>query len=429
MIENIKNNKIKYLYPSLALISFLTWFIQVPQLINFIIYGLILLTLIIFKFDNKTLIFYSLFVLIANRNMDWLSFHFQYQFTFIVIALKFMVESIYHKNKIEGKLLLPIVITIVYAFISLIWTIKLVAGLSEISIIIQGYVAYMIFRNSKEEMSFKEVSWIFSFLLLALSFEYLTLTLPTVHNFDKVVLDQFWSNSNLVAAIIGVTWIPSLYKYFDKDRSKYTFLYLPLELLVIYAIIIGSSFALQLSFIAVAVIIPIYFLIKNKKVFYTLLISSVIIVMIFIVTVVLLKDTYPEFFAKMDRFSTNRFKIYAIAIEQLKNPLVLIFGRGIGSANPILGRNYYFHNLILHILVNRGLIGLSVTIFMLFKALRVFNENKTTFKYFAALGMLTYLGHSLFDIGFEYQFLGVCFFLMIALLEVDNKKTLENLTI
>lgn len=420
MIEKIKSNKVKYLYPLMALLAFTTWILQIPQAINLSIYAIIVVVLIILKFDNQTLIFYSLFALMGNRSNDWLSFEFQYQLIFIIIGLKFIIESIVNKAKPDGKLFIFLALTIIYAFISLIWTVELIAGLSEIIIIVQGYIAYLIFKNDQVDITYQDLSWIFSLILLVLSLEYFVLTINHIPLVDKWPLRALWSNANLVAAIFGIIWVPSLYKYFLKDKSKYTYLYLPVELLVIYAIIVSSSFGLHLAFLIGLITIPTFLIIKKRKIFFSLIFIAIAVFIIGVFAVVLLKDSYLEMFDTIDDWSTGRFAIYATGIEQLKNPWILIFGRGIGSGKPVLKEFFYYHSWFFHILVNRGIAGMTLTVLMLFNMFKILEACKSKFKFFAGLGILIYLAHSLVDIGFEYQYLGVYLFLMVGLIEKKN---------
>ena len=54
---------------------------------------------------------------------------------------------------------------------------------------------------------------------------------------------------------------------------------------------------------------------------------------------------------------------------------------------------------------------------MFYQILVILKTEQSLFKYFASIGVITYLAHGTIDIGFEYQFIGVLFYLIVASVE------------
>ena len=61
--------------------------------------------------------------------------------------------------------------------------------------------------------------------------------------------------------------------------------------------------------------------------------------------------------------------------------------------------------------------------YMLYLATKTLSKSRSNFKYFVAIGIVIYLSHSIIDLGFEYQFIGVIVYMMFAIVE---NKTFEN---
>lgn len=146
--------------------------------------------------------------------------------------------------------------------------------------------------------------------------------------------------------------------------------------------------------------------------------------------IVLLKDKFPQFYDNLNKLSTGRFRIYEIGINRLKNPLILIFGEGLGSAHLTLvehgSYNYYYHSWFLHVLVSGGLISLGLTFWIQKKVFTVVKEHKSKFFYFVAIAVVIYFAHNIIDIGYDYQFLGMYFYFLIAMIENNKKIDLEG---
>lgn len=349
-------------------------------------------------------------------------FIFLYQAIFIAAAVYMLIKLILKKEVPVGKILVPLALILGYLIISLLWTPDLYYGANELGIVIQGYVIYLFIRNDeKSDVDFYKLSWFLTLLLLVISVQYFVITIKHIPFEGKGPLYVLWANPNIVAAFFGISFVPSLYKYFVKGKTKLRFLYLPLELLVLYGIYFTLSEGLYVALIVGLIFIPIQLLIKNKKMLYFVTLIAIMLFATFIIVVIANETRWSEFYNDLDIFSTGRLSLYNIGLQQLKNPLVLIFGRGSGSAKPILVShgygNYYFHSFVLNIVVQRGLVSLVVTFFMFYQILVILKTEQSLFKYFASIGVITYLAHGVIDIGFEYQFIGVLFYLIVASVE------------
>lgn len=349
-------------------------------------------------------------------------FIFLYQAIFIAAAVYMLIKLILKKEVPVGKILVPLALILGYLIISLLWTPDLYYGANELGIVIQGYVIYLFIRNDeKSDVDFYKLSWFLTLLLLVISVQYFVITIKHIPFEGKGPLYVLWANPNIVAAFFGISFVPSLYKYFVKGKTKLRFLYLPLELLVLYGIYFTLSEGLYVALIVGLIFIPIQLLIKNKKMLYFVTLTAIMLFATFIIVVIANETRWSEFYNDLDIFSTGRLSLYNIGLQQLKNPLVLIFGRGSGSAKPILVSHgygsYYFHSFVLNIVVQRGLVSLVVTFFMFYQILVILKTEQSLFKYFASIGVITYLAHGVIDIGFEYQFIGVLFYLIVASVE------------
>lgn len=446
LVDWFKNNKKTILFSLMAVFTFLTWFLKINEFINLALYISILIILVVFKAKTKTLVMFALFSVMGqnepavleyfdnlyfnkhNTNIDALDTYYVILYIVIIflVGVIALIRAILNKEKPKGKLLIPMALLTSYGLITLIWAPAFIPGISELSFFIQGYLVYLFVRNeSDEKTDFYKFSWFLSLFVLVLSFQYLTVYIK-YPGANKSPLYHLWANPNIVAAVFGVTFIPSLYKYFSNQRSKYTYLYLPVELFIIWAIVKSQSMGLHYAFIAGAAFIPVMF-VKNKKVLYGIISGSILAFIAFLVIVVRLEEQFPEIYNKLNEFSTSRFDIYKLALEQLKTPKDYIFGLGLGYDRSVIDVNF-FHSWFFQVLVNRGLICLSIVGVMLYFVVEILDESEDKFRYFLAIGIIIYLAHGITDSGFDYQYLGVFYYLMVALLEKNNELEMNNNT-
>lgn len=451
MLNKIVNHKKFNLYflPILALIVFLTWLLNVNELINFIFYGAILITLAIAKVSNLTLIIFTLFTVAANKTPNFLesfdnlyflffksnikaidNYHtFLYIGIFAITGIILLIRAIKQKSIPIGRLLTPMMIMVVYGIISLIWVNDLPAGMSEIWFFLQGYFIYVIVRNDQETTDKSlVVSWFLSLLLLVISLQYfvsyythyqeLGLNVSFFSYWQepgKAAID-LWANPNIVAAILGISLVPSYYKYIAKDRLKFTKFFIPIELLILYALYLTKSTGLYLSLFAGIIFIPLLF-IKNRKVLFAIISAAIFLFVGGIAFIVYSEELYPNLYNLFNDFTTSRIDIYKTALLELKNPVVLIFGKGMGADRSILDSAHFFHSWVFQILITRGLVGFSLVVYMLYQVIGILFDNKDKIRYFIAIAVIIYLAHGITDSGFDYQHIGVIYYFLIATLE------------
>lgn len=440
-----KNSITNFLIPFFALFSFVTWYLNIPEMINIGIYLFVLMTLIVFKVGNTTLLSFVLFSMMGNRTaMLTTSSGRPSTILFMVVLgafiLYYLIDAIVKKKFEKGKLTIPLIVITSYALLSLLWTMDVIGGLSEIGYMIFGYFTYFIIRNEKDDpVDFYKFSWLLTLILLVLSLQYFVITykfLPL--NNKSELVKGFWGYINAIATIIGILFVPSLYKYFAKNKGWIRYLYLPLEILVIYAIIVSLSDGLYVALIVSIPVILAMLVLKKRKYLFPLVIAGIIMFAVGITTVVLLKDTYPDIYNKLNKFSSSRIDLYRLALIQIKEPLTFIFGKGSGSTHLILEGHYkfyYFHSWFFELFVNRGIITVIMMFYVFYVISKILSSNNSKFRYFVAVGLITYLVHTLIDIGFEYQYLGVLFYLLVATVENSSdqqkitKPNFENLII
>lgn len=452
MIDKIKANKNLISLLAITVLSFSTWFFNVGEVYNVIFYIGVLILLAIFRAKDITLVVFTLFTVVANRTPTFLKeldrifnaifgnnitalrsyYTFLYTAVFIVLLIILFIRAVVRKTELKGKLVLPMIILLIYSLVTLIWAPKIVVGLSEFWFIIQGYFIYTIVRSNEDKPNYYKISWILSLLILVISLQYfvsyheyfklknIDLNFFKYYQFEGKAAINLWSNPNIVAGVFSIAFVPSLYKYFDKGASKLKYLYLPVELLILYAIVLTKSNGLYFALLTGVFFIPFLF-IKNKKLLYSLIIAAMVSFSVGITLIVSLEGKYPDFYKWFNEFTTYRLDIYKIAINELKDPLVFLFGQGIGADRIILDYVNFFHSFVFQVLVNRGIFALFVIGYIFYKIIETLFESKTDFRYFLAIGIITYLAHGITDSGFEYQFLGAIFYLLVALLEIDTK--------
>ncbi|WP_026391686.1 O-antigen ligase family protein [Haploplasma modicum] len=446
LIEKIKENKNMLLIISMACFSFATWFFNINEIINIIIYVSLLILMAIFKFDSVILVMFSLFSIAGQRDPAMLDFIkkiylelfgkefnavlgknyvFLYISTFTVLILILFIRSIKNKDRRKGTLLFPMIYLILYSLITLIWSPDFSVGLSEIGFFTGGYIIYYFIRNSsKSKVDFTQVSWFLSLLLLVISFQ-ISIVYQWFPGSNKFPVSHLWANPNIVATVFSIAFIPSLYKYATVKKNKWALLYLPLDFLIVYGIVKIKSTGLHFAIIAGFLFIPLLF-IKNRKLLYGIIIFLIFAFLIFIGSIVSIEHVLPDLYNKINDFTTGRFTIYKIALKEMENPITFIFGKGVGYDRAVLDGLSTFHSFVFQIIINRGIFSLLFVAVILYKIVDLLFDNRNKMRYFIAIGIIIYLVHAATDSGFEYRYIGVIFYLLIALVEKDNDKYLKE---
>lgn len=432
IITFMKKNNYNILLPVMALVSFATWFFKFDFVVNIYIYVGLLLLLTVLRQSVSSLMLVSLFSVFGTYSNE---LHLLYQLLFIYVVIYFIIKNVKRFNKVKGNLFWPLIAITLISLISIFWSPTKPDALAEFLVLIQGVVTYFIIVNDEESRSLspKNLAWFASFMLLVLGSQYLILTYEFFPNPpDKSHLFNFWLNPNLVAAALGLLWIPSLYKYESFKDNKFVLLYLPLELLTIYAIYMSMSRGLYFGYAISAIIIVLILLKIKTKHIIRLFFSMIIAIITFLVAVILLKDIYPELFAKIEDFSTARLLLYELALTRIKNPLTFLFGDGVGSAQFYLRQagfgSFYYHSWFFQIFATRGVFSILLQLGLMYKIFRMLNNNERYSKYIM-LGFVVYISHSLIDIGYEYQFLGIIYYLIVGTVEQNNKESMYQINL
>lgn len=426
---NKQNNIYYILMPLLALTSFMTWVLKFDIVNNIIIYGSIMLILVILKQPTSILMLVVLFAIPATYSNE---IYLLYQILYVFVVIHALIDHLRSNTKIKGNLFWPLIISTTLSFLTLFWTPSFLDGLAEFLVIIQGIFAYFIIVNDDNEkrITIDQIAWIASLLLLVVGLQYLILTYKYFPNMEtKEPLSHFWANANLVAALLGLLWVPSLYKYTNYKKNKLILLYLPLELIVIYAIYMSKSRGLYFGYmVGILAIALILLKVKNK----TIINTFIIMIISFAATmfaIIVLKDVIPSLFEEANKISTFRLEIYEIAIKSIDNPFKLLFGNGLGAARHHLSLegigSIYYHSWLFHILSTRGLVNLLLQIYIIYRVMKLYDTDYNDKIKYLLIGLIIYLGHSLVDIGYDYQQLGIIYYIIIALTEKENIKTIK----
>lgn len=427
-IEFLKKNNYNILLPLLTIVSFFTWYFKFDFVVNIYVYVGLLLILTLLRQSVSSHMLVVLFSVFATYTNE---LHLLYQILFIYTVIYFIIKNFYRLNKIKGSLFWPLTLLTSFSLLSMIWAPTVADSLAEFLVIIQGVVTYFLIVNDEEEaiITPKNIAWLTSFLLLVLGAEYFILTyqyFPKAPN--KAHLAEFWINPNLVATALGLLWLPSLYKYCFVKENKFILLYLPLEILTIYAIYMSMSRGLYFGYIVGGVALILLFFKLNIKTIRKIFFSFIGITIIFILSVILIKDIFSGTFNSINDFSSSRISIYELALTRLRNPLTFLFGDGVGSARYYLVdagmNNFYYHSWFFQILTTRGIFSLILQFILIWKIFNIL-DNQEQYTKFIMLGFIIYISHSLIDIGYQYQFLGIIYYLIIGTTEKNN--TLKNM--
>lgn len=420
------------------------------QTITILVYSIITILLIIIKVSPLYILLFSIFSIASTYPPIYLehfnrNYYLTYYFTFGLAVINLIVINFKKGYKFCFKLIIPIIIILVYALFSIIWSNNLIYGANFLAVMAQGYLVYYLVNNLEEKVNYNSLAWFFSLLLVVIFLQYMTLINVRIFKYqgvteyfknnslliyfktvikgfdDKSHLSPLWANPNIVAGLIGLIFLPSLYKYFHKEKSWLVYLFIPMEFLFIGLIFLTMSSGLLFGYVlGIFLILTTLFLKDHKKVFIVF-ISLIGMFIIFVTTIVLLKPTYPNIFDFLNEFSTGRFNIYETAIRQLKDPITLFFGSGLGASKDHMSA-FYYHSWIFNTLTNLGLIGFIITLYMIFKAFEITLTSKDVFAKFFLFGILVYLSHGIFDVSFDYQFIGVVYYGFLAIIETNNRK-------
>lgn len=429
IINYIKKNIYFILIPLLAVITFATWYFELSIVDNIYIFGIILLVLTALKQPPSTMMIVVLFSVMGTYTNE---VYLLYQLLFIYVIIIALITFIKEDRPLRAMLLAPLTASLLLSAVTLLWTPSFIDGIAEFLVIVQGFMAYLIFTNDKHpnRLSLKQLPWLFTFMTFVLGLQYFVLTYEVFPNpIDKYSLRNFYVNANIVAAMLGLLWIPSLYKYKDLESNKWLLLAIPIDLLAIYSIYMSMSRGLYLAyFSAIFFAGLIYFKVDNKKVIKILtgLLLSFIVLMF---VVIILEERLPILYEYFNETSHNRVGIYNIAIRTLKNPFKLIFGNGLGAARFNLSENFilniYYHSWFFHILGTRGLINLIIQFYVMLQIFKI-SLNSSNQARLILIALFIYLTHSLVDIGYDYQHLGIMYYMLFALIENENTKMIEK---
>ena len=427
VINYIKAHIYQFVIPFGAVLSFLTWYLQLSIVDNIYIFGIVLIVLTFLKQPPSVMMVVVLFSFLGTYTNE---LYLLYQIMFLYVVIVWLINYIKTDKPLKGRLVVPLFISSGLSLLTLFWTPSILDGIAEFLVIIQGVVAYIIFINDDHEnkLSFKQLPHLLTFLVLVLGLQYFILTYEFFPNTaSKQPLFEFWINPNLVAAMLGLIWIPSLYKYKNIKKNKWLLLAIPIELLAIYSIYMSMSRGLYVAYGVGALFVILLLLKVPEKYLLRFTIALVFAFALGMVIVIYLKDDYPHIHEFFNDQSSNRIEIYEIALRSLKNPFKVIFGNGLGAARYNLtlnGKsNIYYHSWFFHILGTRGIINLIMQLYIITRIFKIAINSKMQAK-FILIGFIIYLTHSLVDIGYDYQHLGILYYMMVALVEFKNNQIL-----
>lgn len=431
----IMNNKQQMLLHLvlLGLITYGLWLFQFSFWINVTIFA-ILMILAILKGTFKQQLLVLLFsILASSRTHDTTLLELTNNIIYTVdphivtvsiLSIVSIVKAVKNRKMHMGKLSLPILLISIYALISIIWTPVFIDGLSGFFTILEGYMMYFIISEHKdEELSMKDISIVFTVFGFVLSAQMLTHyinygfieALKTKH-----VFSDFWANPNVAFALYGFIIPMSLYKY-RHIKSKYKYLFIVLDLMIIGCMILSQSRGLYFGFIVgIIFALLIYFRSRSK----TLLVIGGTIFVSFIATMMILvffKERFISSYEWMDEFSNGRLALYDIAIHRFTGSLrTFIFGDGILSSRyyiELAGKSsMYYHSFFFYAFATLGIIGIALYSFLFYRIYQVFKPRLRKYAYLS-IAILVFLAHQLVDVGFDNRFLGVIFYFIVGLVE------------
>jgi len=444
ILSMYKNNPLYVILPILSIITFSLWLFSVD---GYIVTGIFILLFFVFlklKLPKVYLLMLLIFSLPSyHGNFKILDYEFKFVLPFhtlsVFVGSVYIRDMIMRKNFYKGKLFYPLLAIFIYSLISVLWSPQKLVSLNAVLLIGVSYMSYFIIINFNDDEHIKlaELSVILMTFGLVLSLEiftiYLRMATKNSNNID-FFLHQIWDNPNLFAALYAFIIPISLYKYRNFKWNLKYMIFIVLDLLIIYGMYLTRSRGIYLG---AAVAIVLSFFIYKFKPKITFIIFTLAGVAFFFVTIfiIVLKDAYPGLYQLYYNVSTYRILWYEVAYNNfIETPFNAIFGTGVKSSvyyiSQINHPHAYYHSFIFQIMGTLGVIGLILYLWSYVKMYGIFKDIPKQYS-LILVAVFMHLGHEIVDIGFEYQYLGMFFYILVAYVERScmfdkNHNLIEN---
>jgi len=361
----------------------------------------------------------------------------------IIIGIWFIAIFITGKVEINKKrviLLLP----------GLLWIIQLVSGLfysndilnirldSKASLII---LPVILFLNGRY-ISSKILNWIFNGLVLGTAIALLHVFFPALFltmksdNFTFIVY-SYYAGQNVHHTYIALYFCLSFFLYLYKDQLGFRPL-IKSKWLLYFFLLIFISFFSRVGLIMLFVILVLRFSTPKKGIYISnyLLISMIIsfIIIGLLSEGRILNHNFLEVFSKID----IRITLWRIMFSEALNNLLL--GVGVGNVKLIIYQglinmempefaqiHYNAHNQFIQYLMELGLIGLSLYIFVLF--IPFINKSIRENQFFIIFVFIVIVGssfESILERQFGAMFFGYYYSLFVLISQNQKKPNLTN---
>lgn len=303
-----------------------------------------------------------------------------------------LVSVIWLKDIIRFKTIKYYTVIILLSFITLIWSLDINKGITNIFLLGAAvFLAYLIYLFDYQKL-WAWFSWGMVVFTILLKFKVLYFFLNT-YNFggDRLgyIEGQFATDPNFLGMYIGFAlfyFISTIKNNLSKKLNKtYMYIHLAACLLLIYYLFLTLSRTITLSLVLTLAFVFVSIVFKNnfrekKVLFKTLLISSIsMILFIFI----LLNSPLSSRFKGL--LQDDRIEIWKVIWGLIgRFDIYSYFGYGLGSSDLMIGKYFHgavagsdgilrfsAHNLYFDWLLQTGLIGFGILLYLLGKIIKV----------------------------------------------------------
>ncbi len=300
----------------------------------------------------------------------------------LIVGMFFFVFRLGFKKMVNMSLIyvIPVVISCIYNYLYKgLFFANLINGLQYALCIYEIYTMFQYCDQKKNSRRLTEV-------LCKICGFYCFLSAVTVFIFGKSYLfsNSYFIGSKYMVSYIMMLYIglkynlnEGLYKSNKKEYYKFIAVFLMFEVVVWYANCMTGFSALFLIFILLHATEKVKRFLSNPAVVIGFLILSMM--MIFIIPS-LLKLKLVQFIVQdvmgKDLTLTDRLRYYARAVDVYKQGGIWLgygYESNVMRDNIALGTN--IQNGLAHVMLSYGLVGGSALIFMLFRSVRISNQN------------------------------------------------------
>ncbi|MEC1525876.1 O-antigen ligase family protein [Neobacillus niacini] len=303
-----------------------------------------------------------------------------------------LLSVIWFKDIIHFKTIKYYTVIILISIITLIWSIDVNKGITNIFLLVSSIAAaYLLYLFDYRKL-WAWFSWGMLVFTILLKLKVLYFFLDT-YNFggDRLgyIEGQFATDPNFLGMYIGIAlfyFISTLKNNLSKKINKtYIYIHLAACLLLIYFLFLTLSRTITLSLILTLMLTFVVLVLKNNFKEKKVLIKTLSISLVSIILLVFLILNSPLSSRFKGLLHDDRIDIWKVIWGLIgKFDIYSFFGYGLGSSDLIIGKYFHgavsdsegilrfsAHNLYFDWLLQTGLIGFGILLYLLAKMIKV----------------------------------------------------------